>query len=91
VKRRKLHESRISKFLGYRDPTLSTIYTASWKGERGMVAKVEWYAGELVPRVGFIVTNLRWWSKKVVKLYNGRGTAKRRERRWGPARERESP
>ncbi len=33
-------------------------------------------AGELFPRVGFIVTNLRRWSKRVVKFYNGRGTAK---------------
>ena len=40
-----------------------------------MVAKVEWHAGEPFPRVGFIVTNLRMWSKKVVEFYNGRGTA----------------
>ena len=38
-----------------------------------MVAKVEWYAGELFPRVGFIVTNLKWHSKKVVRFYNRRG------------------
>jgi hypothetical protein len=48
---------------------------ASWKRERRVVAKVEWHAGELFPRVGFIVTNLRRWSKRVVKFYNGRGTA----------------
>lgn len=47
----------------------------SWKRPRRVVAKVEWHAGELFPRVGFIVTNLRRWSKKVVKFYNGRGTA----------------
>ena len=40
-----------------------------------MVAKVEWHAGELFPRVGFIVTNLNKHSKNVVKFYNGRGTA----------------
>ena len=41
-----------------------------------MVAKVEWHAGELCPRVGFIVTNLnKHHSKNVVKFYNGRGTA----------------
>ena len=28
-----------------------------------------------VDRVGFIVTNLSWRSKNVVKFYNGRGTA----------------
>ncbi len=29
------------------------------------------------PRVGFIVTNMTGWSRSVVKLYNGRGTAER--------------
>ena len=48
---------------------------ASWDRARRVVAKVEWHQGELFPRVGFIVTNLRQWSKKVVKFYNGRGTA----------------
>ena len=40
-----------------------------------MVAKVEWHPGELYPRVGFIVTNLRRPTKKVVAFYNRRGTA----------------
>ena len=40
-----------------------------------MVAKVEWHAGELFPRVGFMVTNLRRSQKRVVRFYNGRGTA----------------
>jgi hypothetical protein len=48
---------------------------ASWDKSRRGVAKVEWHAGELFTRVGFIVTNLRWKSKKVVKFYNKRGTA----------------
>ena len=39
------------------------------------MAKVEWHAGELFPRVGFIVTNLKWHSKQVVRFYNRRGTA----------------
>jgi hypothetical protein len=47
----------------------------SWKRSRRVVAKIEWHAGELFPRVGFIVTNLSWRSKNVVKFYNGRGTA----------------
>ena len=38
-------------------------------------AKVEWHAGELFPKIGFIVTNLRWKSSNVVKFYNKRGTA----------------
>ena len=40
-----------------------------------MVAKVEWHPGELVPRVGFIVTNLSRPSERVMMFYNHRGTA----------------
>ena len=47
----------------------------SWEKARRVVAKVEWHLGELFPRVGFIVTNLTWWSKNVVDFYNHRGTA----------------
>ncbi len=47
----------------------------SWDQARRVVAKVEWHAGELFPRVGFIVTNLKWRSKRVVRFYNARGTA----------------
>ena len=47
----------------------------SWDKSRRVVAKIEWHAGELFPRVGFIVTNLRWKSSNVVKFYNKRGTA----------------
>ena len=47
----------------------------SWDIARRVVAKIEWHAGELFPRVGFIVTNLRWKSSNVVKFYNKRGTA----------------
>jgi hypothetical protein len=31
----------------------------SWECARRVVAKVEWHAGELFPRVGFLVTNLK--------------------------------
>ena len=48
---------------------------ASWPIPRRVVAKIEWHAGELFARVGFIVTNLRWKSSNVVKFYNTRGTA----------------
>jgi hypothetical protein len=47
----------------------------SWDQARWVVAKVEWHAGELFPRVGFLVTNLTWRCKRVVRFYNGRGTA----------------
>ena len=39
------------------------------------MAKVEWHPGELVPRVGFIVTNLSRPTKRVAAFYNHRGTA----------------
>jgi hypothetical protein len=48
---------------------------ASWSKSRRVIAKVEWHADELFPRIGFIVTNLRWKSSNVVKFYNKRGTA----------------
>lgn len=47
----------------------------SWDRPRRVVAKVEWHRGELLPRVGFIVTNLSAKAKGVVHFYNGRGTA----------------
>jgi Transposase DDE domain group 1 len=46
-----------------------------WTQARRVVAKVEWHHGELWPRVGFIVTNLTRPNRRVVKFYNGRGTA----------------
>ena len=47
----------------------------SWRLPRRVVAKVEWHRGELFPRVGFIVTNLSYPPKGIVRFYNGRGTA----------------
>jgi len=47
----------------------------SWDQARRVVVKIAWHAGELFPRVGFIVTNLRWRAKRVVRFYNQRGTA----------------
>ena len=40
-----------------------------------MIAKIDWHAGELFPRVNFVVTNLRWKSSNVVRFYNQCGTA----------------
>jgi hypothetical protein len=48
---------------------------ASWTTGRRVVAKVEWYCGELFPRVGYIVTTLETDSRAVVRFYNKRGTA----------------
>ncbi len=47
----------------------------SWDRPRRVVAKVEWHRGELLPRVGFIVTTLSARPEGVVHFYNGRGTA----------------
>ena len=46
-----------------------------WTRPRRVVARVEWHQGELYSCVGFIVTNLSRPSERVVKFYNGRGTA----------------
>jgi len=52
------------------------VYQAdSWDRPRRVIAKIEHHKGELFPRVGFIVTNLRRQPWEVVKFYNGRGTA----------------
>jgi hypothetical protein len=62
----------IRPLVGY----MSFLYqAASWKKARRVVAKVEHHQGELFPRVGFIVTNLRLPSRAVVRFYNKRGTA----------------
>ncbi len=45
---------------------------ANWKRARRVVAKVEFHAGELFPRVGFIVANLEADSRAVVRFYNKR-------------------
>ena len=52
-----------------------TYQAQSWSISRRVVAKVEWHQGELFPRVGFIVTNLSYPPKGIVRFYNGRGTA----------------
>src|SRR6266699_1084180 len=46
----------------------------SWTKPRRVIAKVEWYPGELYPRVGFIVTNMSRSAERVVAFYNKRGT-----------------
>jgi hypothetical protein len=52
-----------------------TYRAGSWDRPRRVVAKVEWYRGELLPRWGFIVTNLSYPTVGIVRFYNGRGTA----------------
>ena len=49
-----------------------TYQAQSWSISRRVVAKVEWHQGELFPRVGFIVTNLSYPPKGIVRFYNGR-------------------
>jgi len=47
----------------------------SWDRSRRVVAKIEWHPGELIPRFGFVVTNLNRPADRVVAFYNRRGTA----------------
>jgi hypothetical protein len=42
---------------------------------RRVLAKVEWHPGELLPRVGFLVTNLPLDPEEVFAFYNQRGAA----------------
>jgi hypothetical protein len=44
-------------------------------GARRVVAKVEFHARELFPRVGLIITNTQLRNRKVVQFYNKRGKA----------------
>ena len=37
--------------------------------------RLEFHQGELFPRINFVVTNLSWSAKRVVRFYNQRGTA----------------
>jgi hypothetical protein len=51
------------------------LYQAgTWDRPRRVVSKIEWHAGELFPRVGFIVTNRTDPAKGIVRFHNGRGT-----------------
>ena len=51
------------------------LYQAgTWDRPRRVVSKIEWHAGELFPRVGFIVTNRTDPAQGVVRFYHGRGT-----------------
>ena len=47
---------------------------AAWERERRIIVKIEHHQGELFPRIGYIVTSLKWNNKRVVKFYNKRGT-----------------
>jgi hypothetical protein len=50
---------------------------ASWDRRRRVIAKVEWHRGELLPKVGFIVTNLSKNAKNAFRFYNQRGNCER--------------
>jgi len=47
----------------------------TWDQPRRVVVKVAWHRGELLPRVGFIVTNMSLPTGGVIHFYYGRGTA----------------
>ena len=52
-----------------------TYRAESWNTGRRVVAKVEWHPGELLPQVGFLITNLSVPVERVFDFYNRRGTA----------------
>ena len=53
---------------------------ANWSTARRVVAKVKFHAGQLFPRVGFIVTNLELPSRAVVRFErDGRAVDQRRQ------------
>jgi hypothetical protein len=52
-----------------------SVPPGNWTQPRRIGAKIEHHAGELIPRVGFIVTNLHLPSRAVVQFYNPSGTA----------------
>ncbi|MFT5343402.1 MAG: hypothetical protein ACI9BH_002621, partial [Paracoccaceae bacterium] len=47
----------------------------SWDKPRRVVAKVEWHPGELIPRIGYVLTNMPMEPDWIVRFYNQRGTA----------------
>lgn len=47
----------------------------SWDKPRRVTAKVEWHPGELLPKIGFVITNLSVPAERVFDFYNRRGTA----------------
>ena len=53
----------------------------SWSRARRVVAKVEWHPGELYPRVGFIVTNLRRPARRSSPSTTGAGRPSSASRR----------
>ena len=48
---------------------------ASWDKSRRVIAKVEWHPGALLPRVGFVVSNLPMEPDWIIRFYTQRGTA----------------
>jgi hypothetical protein len=52
------------------------LYQAgTWNKLRRVVAKIKHHKGDLFPRVGFIVTNLRRSARRMVTFYNDRRAA----------------
>ncbi len=46
----------------------SFLYQAgNWDRPRRVVVKVKWHQSELFPRFGYVLTNLKWSSRRVVR------------------------
>ena len=73
---------RLTRPVGRPSPTkVQRLYedfeyqAASWGNPRSVIAKIEWHPGELLPKIGFIVTNLPIEPDEVTRFYNRRSTA----------------
>jgi len=51
-----------------------TYQARSWHQPRRIVAKITFFADQIFPQVGFIVTNLNWKPHTITHFYNKRGT-----------------
>ena len=70
-----VRQSVYSRLAGYPDTNDSDRLArdpTTWDRPRRVVAKIEWHAGELFPRIGFTVTNRTDRAKGVVRFYDGR-------------------
>src|SRR5208337_3221112 len=49
-----------------------------WTKPRRVACKIEWHVGDILPRMGFIVTNSNLEAEQVITIYNGRAEIENR-------------
>lgn len=60
--------------MGWRFHANFTCWAASWHHALGAVAMIKWHPGEHYPRMGFVVTDLRFDTNYVAAYYDQRRT-----------------